>query len=79
MRNKTDGNLALTGYDDIFNIGKVSGNGECIVEIPLAELYAPDFHPFQVNDDDAMTRLTESVKQYGVREPGLVRPRVDGG
>jgi ParB family chromosome partitioning protein len=29
--------------------------------------------------DEAMTRLAESIKQYGVREPGLARPRPDGG
>jgi ParB family chromosome partitioning protein len=26
-----------------------------------------------------MTALVESIKQYGVREPGLARPRTDGG
>jgi len=77
-RNQTNGSLALAGYDDIFNLGKASG-GERIVNIPLVELFPPEFHPFQVNDDDAMTRLTESVKQYGVREPGLARARADGG
>ena len=49
-----------------------------IIEIPLAELYPPDFHPFNVNDDDSMKALVESVKQYGVREPGLARKREDG-
>jgi ParB family chromosome partitioning protein len=54
-------------------------HGERIVEIPLAELHPPEFHPFNVNDDEAMDRLTENIKQYGVREPGLARPRTDGG
>ncbi|GHV17234.1 hypothetical protein FACS189425_03040 [Clostridia bacterium] len=49
------------------------------VELPLSELFPPDYHPFQVNDDDAMTRLAESIKENGVREPGLARPREDGG
>jgi ParB family chromosome partitioning protein len=52
--------------------------GECVRELPLAELFPPDPHPFLVQDDDAMTRLAESVKQFGVREPGLARPRTDG-
>ena len=34
---------------------------------------------FQVNNDEAMIRLAENIKRYGVREPGLARPRVDGG
>lgn len=66
-------------------MGKTKGNanhevklGE-IVEIQLEELHPPDFHPFQVNDDSDMDRLVRSVKQYDVREPGLARPREDGG
>ena len=57
----------------------ISPTGENIIEIPLADLHPPDFHPFYVNDDDAMQRLTDSIKQFGVREPGIVRPRPDGG
>ena len=53
--------------------------GERVAELPLAELFPPEFHPFHVNDDEAMSRLVASVKQYGVREPGLARPRTDGG
>jgi ParB family chromosome partitioning protein len=80
MPRKTEaGNLALVGYEDIFNVGKNNTDGECIVQIPLSDLHPPEFHPFHVNDDDAMYRLAESVKEYGVREPGLVRPRIDGG
>ena len=75
---QTIGNLALAEYDDIFNIGK-TGGGDCIIEIPLTELYPPELHPFRVDDDEAMQRLAISVKQYGVREPGLARPRADSG
>jgi ParB family chromosome partitioning protein len=73
---KTNGNLALAGYNDIFNIGM---SGDVITEILLSELHEPDNHPFQVNNDDAMTALVESVAQYGIREPGLARPRSEGG
>ena len=52
---------------------------ERIVQIPLSDLHAPAIHPFQVNDDEAMQNLIESVKQFGVREPGLARPRPEGG
>jgi ParB family chromosome partitioning protein len=58
---------------------KQKNNADCITEIPLGELYPPSFHPFYVNDDEAMERLVRSVKQYGVREPGLARPRSGGG
>jgi ParB family chromosome partitioning protein len=74
--NQTNGNLALTGFNDIFNAGI---SGEQVVAIALEDLHPPEFHPFQVNDDDSMTRLVKSVKQYGIREPGLARPLADGG
>lgn len=72
------GNLALSGYEDIFKSNLAPISGEQIVSVPLTDLHPPEFHPFQVNDDAAMERLAKSVKQYGVREPGLARPRVDG-
>ena len=52
-------------------------HSERIVEIPLEELYPPEFHPFNVFDDEAMDRLAANIKQYGVRVPGLARPRID--
>ena len=78
-KQQTSGNLALAGYDDIFNAGKPNHDGESVVAIPLVELFPPEFHPFQILDDPAMERLVKSVKQYGVREPGLARPRAEGG
>ena len=74
-KSQTFGNLALASHDNIFNI-----SGEQIVHIPIEKLFPPEFHPFQVNEDDeAMKRLVLSVKRYGVREPGLARRRTDGG
>lgn len=73
------GNLALAGYEDIFKSSLAPQRGEQIVNIPLADLHPPEFHPFQVNDDAAMERLAKSVRQYGVREPGLARPHEGGG
>ena len=63
-----NGQLCLADYE-----------GERIIQIPLTELHEPDPHPFIVQDDDAMEKLAESVKEYGVREPGLARRREDGG
>jgi ParB family chromosome partitioning protein len=55
------------------------GCSEKVVMTPISELHAPDCHPFFVQDNDEMTLLVESVKQSGVREPGLARPNPDGG
>jgi ParB family chromosome partitioning protein len=54
-------------------------DSERIIEVRLEELYPSENHPFQVNDDESMQKLVRSIKQYGVREPGLARPRIDGG
>jgi ParB family chromosome partitioning protein len=73
------GNLSLAKASDIFKSTTKVLDGERVVEIPIEELHPPEFHPFQVNDDESMTRLVNNIKQYGVREPGLVRPLPDGG
>jgi len=77
-RKQTVGNLALAGYDDIFNVMSVN-DGETVARISLNKLHPPEFHPFHVADDESMMRLAKSIKQYGVRDPGLARPRPDGG
>ena len=47
---------------------------EHVIGIPLTELRAPEFNPFQVRDGKDMDRLVRNVAAYGVREPGIVRP-----
>jgi ParB family chromosome partitioning protein len=79
MRKTSSNNpIALAGFDDIFG-GITPQIGETIIEIALAELFPPDCHPFQVNNDAAMVRLVENIREFGVREPGLARPRAEGG
>ena len=51
---------------------------EAVVSVPLDRLRPFPNHPFKVRDDDAMKETVESVKQYGVLIPAIVRP-VDGG
>ena len=84
-------NISFAGYNNIFastidavqtdsqntTTATIDIHSETVVHIPLEELYPPEFHPFQVNDDEAMDRLVKNIKQYGVREPGLVRLRQD--
>lgn len=52
---------------------------EQIVYIKLDELHAFKNHPFQVRDDDEMRAMVSSVKDKGVTQPAIVRPREDGG
>jgi len=76
VRKQTNGNLALAGYSEIFNLGS---DGEQITEVPVGQLHPPEFNPFQLNNDAAMQRLVKSIIQNGVREPGLARKRLAGG
>ena len=50
-----------------------------ITLLPLSELHDFPDHPFKVRDDEAMQETTESIRQYGVLVPAIVRPREDGG
>lgn len=55
------------------------GEQEQIVYLNLSELYAFKDHPFQVRNDEEMAAMVESVKDKGVTQPAIVRPREDGG
>ena len=50
-----------------------------ITLLPLSELHDFPNHPFKVRDDEAMQETAESIRQYGVLVPAIVRPREDGG
>ena len=52
---------------------------EVIVHVPLSKLHDFPNHPFKVRDDEAMLETAESIRQYGVLVPAIVRPREDGG
>ena len=52
---------------------------EVIVQVPLSKLHDFPNHPFKVRDDEAMQETAESIRQYGVLVPAIVRPREDGG
>ena len=50
-----------------------------ITLLPLSELHDFPNHPFKVRDDEAMQETAESIRQYGVLVPAIVRPREGGG
>ena len=75
---KNGANISLTSYDDIFSTEE-SRQTEQIQQIPIADLHPFKNHPFKVLDDEAMQRTVESVAQFGVLAPLVVRPREEGG
>ena len=52
---------------------------EQTVYLKLSELHAFKDHPFQVRNDEEMKARVSSVKEKGVTQPAIVRPREDGG
>ena len=74
-------NVKLASVDDLFSTEKSRQDAgrEKVVEIALSELHPFPNHPFQVRDDDSMKEAVESVKEYGVLTPAIVRPREEGG
>ena len=71
----------LTSVDELFTTQaeRDDAKRERVVDILLEEISDFRNHPFKVKQDDAMMEMAESVRQYGVLVPALVRPKPDGG
>ena len=73
--------IKLASVDDLFTTeeSRAEQQREKVMDIPLSKISDFPNHPFKVKADEAMLEMADSVKQYGVLVPGLVRPKVDGG
>lgn len=71
--------IQMTSLDDLFGGAAVQAATDQIQEILLTELQPFKDHPFHVVDDEKMQEMAESVAQYGVLVPGIVRSRPEGG
>lgn len=78
MKSKSAGKVRLTSFDDLFGANEAVA-GETVTSVPLSQLHTFKGHPFRVLDDEKMQETVESVKQYGVLMPGIVRPHPEGG
>lgn len=74
-------NINLPSLDNLFSSEQERQDAklEKIQVLPLTELHPFRNHPFQVRDDDEMDKMVDSIKEYGVMTPAIVRPRKDGG
>jgi ParB family chromosome partitioning protein len=74
-------NRRLESVDDLFGTEETRADDrrEKVMDIPLSEISDFPDHPFRVLKDDAMLRMAESVKLYGILHPVLVRSKADGG
>ena len=71
----------MTPLDDLFSTdeSRAEAQLEKVVTLNPADISDFPHHPFKVRQDEAMTEMVDSVKQYGVLVPALVRPKADGG
>ena len=78
---KKGANISLKAYDDIFSTdqSRAEAQQERVQEIPLSELHPFEGHPFRVVDDEEMMKTAESVRDFGVLTPAIVRPDPYGG
>lgn len=72
--------LGMTPLDDLFSTGESRAEAQLEKVVMLNPADISDFpnHPFKVKQDEAMAEMVDSVKQYGVLVPALVRPKADG-
>ena len=73
--------LGMTPLDDLFSTdeSRAEAHLEKVVTLNPADISDFPNHPFKVKQDEAMTEMVDSIKQYGVLVPALVRPKADGG
>ena len=74
--------LNLPSLDDILFTSEEERQDAALEKVQilsLSDLHPFTSHPFQVRDDEEMDRMVDSVKEYGVMTPAIVRPRREGG
>lgn len=71
----------LTSVDSLFTTQqeREEAGRERVREIPLSEITDFPNHPFQVRIDEKMTEMADSIRQYGVLVPAIVREKAEGG
>ena len=84
---RTGAKFDLSSYDDIFSSqaerdekkAELEGDtGERVKLVELSKLVPFKNHPFKVKDDEDMEKTVDSIKQFGVLNPVIVRPNEDG-
>ena len=73
--------LGMTPLDDLFSTdeSRAEAHLEKVVTLNPADISDFPNHPFKVKQDEALAEMVDSIKQYGVLVPALVRPKADGG
>lgn len=77
---KSNASEMLTSLDSLFTTQEQRDEAkrDSVQDIPISQISDFPEHPFKVKQDEAMLEMAESVRQYGVLVPGLVRQLEDG-
>ena len=72
--------LELPSVDELFTTEeeRLDANREKVQEIPIDQIEDFPNHPFKIKEDEAMMEMAESIKEYGVLVPALVRQKANG-
>ena len=70
MKNRSGEKIKLTSIDELLGVV----NEESAMEIEIDKIKPFAGHPFKVIDDEKMQDLVESIKEFGVLTPVLIRP-----
>lgn len=72
--------MKLPKLDDLFTTQEERdyAAAEKVQEINISDISDFPEHPFKVKDDDKMQEMVNSIKEYGVILPVIVRPKDDG-
>ncbi len=67
-------------YEELFmtDKGREEFRAPKVMDIEISKIDDFENHPFNVKDDEEMTKLMESIAQHGVLSPAVVRPKVYG-
>ena len=73
--------LPLPAADDLFSTQaeRDEAKREYVADIPLTEISDFPNHPYKVKQDESMLELAASIREKGVVNPALVRPKPEGG
>lgn len=80
MARKQEIDFELPKLDDLFTTQQERDEAKLkkIHDIPLDQIDDFPSHPFKVMDDEEMLKLVESIREYGVITPAIVRKKEDG-
>ena len=75
-------NIQLTKFDDLFKSQeeRQADQGEQVKILPADQVFPYQRQPYTIDRPTAdLVRLMDSVEQFGIMEPMIVRPRKEGG